>query len=1110
MIRCFPNFLLLSIFSLVITPLFSQQIGVDDVSTVSLCPDSTVWTWGRAFQSNVLATSVTTPEQLFYDNGMPFTEAVKVAGGGASLFAIRKDSTLWGWGSNSAGKLGNNTTTIFPYPRQVLGPGGVGFLEDVIHVCTSYQSSFAVRADGTVWSWGWNGTGVLGDGTYFNSRSTPVQVIELGSAIALDSIVTVSSGPEHALALNQDGSVWAWGRDYSGAVGQGTAGPYFLGAQQVKAPSGIGFLQDIIAVAAGDNFSVGLRSDGTVWTWGSNEFGTLGDGTALNSALPVQVKDTTGLFFLSDIVAIDAGKDHVMALSSTGTVFVWGSNEFGQLSSSFSGRALNRPLAVKDMAPMAEIYAGGYASAVINPDNELQMWGINQYGNLGNDDQTLTIYTPRPAVSVDGKAKLNNVKQLSTGYTNQYALLNNGQVVKWGNNVSNELGSPLSYSSPLPVLDTFGTGPLTNIAQINASELHALYLDNNGVVYGSGNTNNAVLGNQPFSHSYYPFPLRYSNGAILNQVAKVDASAMQSAFLMQDSTVKWMGRFNGSTRYYPLAFKDSANTADLDNITDIASSINLMLALDADSTLWAWGTNTYGQIGDGTTSNRSLPVHVKDSSGTNFLDKVIAIDAEEYVALALRSDSTVWAWGHNDRGQHGIGNTSSSLLPRQVLDSAGIGPLKHIVAIAAGEFHCLAVAADSTAWAWGWNVRANLGDGTDTSTLRPVHVRDDNGNILRGVVGVQTGELLSGFLMADGSVRSCGYNLDGQTGTYSTLGQAEPVKPLQLCRFNAPMAFFSANQTSACEQLCVTFTDSSSFSPDTWLWTFEGGDTLSSSDQNPTVCYSTPGTYAVTLTVSNLVGQDSLVKESYITVYPAAVADAGPDQTVCEGDLVQLMASGGLLYSWSPAIGLSCSNCQDPVFLLNASTTYTVAITDTNGCTATDQVVVMADPLPQSNFTFSLDSTIFTILTSNSSSHATSYFWTFGDGTSDTTATPSHEYVTNGTFDICLISTNDCGSDTTCSQVEIMSVGITQASAPIFQVAPNPSNGQIRISLSDPWLGGTIEVVDLKGKVVKSLELSPGSSSAIEVEMTLPSGMYICRFLSERGSYSSIPLLIQR
>jgi hypothetical protein len=259
-----------------------------------------------------------------------FLTGVKaVAAGYQHTVAVKNDGTVWAWGRNEEGQLGDNTTTDRSTPVQVLGPGGVGFLTGVKAVTAGWYFTAALKEDGTVWAWGKNFKGVLGDDTT-TDRLTPVQVLGPDGVGFLTGVKAVDAGSHHMAALKEDGTVWAWGSNSDGCLGDGSLVARWTPIQ-VLDPGGEGFLSGVKAVTAGSYYTMALKEDGTVLAWGTNDNGQLGDNTDALSAIPVQVLGPGGAGFLTGVMAVSAGFYHSMALKNDGTVWAWGKNEDGQL-----------------------------------------------------------------------------------------------------------------------------------------------------------------------------------------------------------------------------------------------------------------------------------------------------------------------------------------------------------------------------------------------------------------------------------------------------------------------------------------------------------------------------------------------------------------------------------------------------------------------------------------------------------------------------------------------------------------------------------------------------------------------------------------------------------
>jgi alpha-tubulin suppressor-like RCC1 family protein len=315
------------------TPVQVQQLtSVADVSaglyfSLAVTPDGQVWAWGdnSAGQLGTGGGNPDVPQPVAGLNGIK-----QVSGGQASNpLALRSDGTVWTWGDNTQGELGNNTSGAGPNPTPVevlagaCGPSPCSgpYLNGVTEVASGYFFDLALRSDGTVWSWGNGGNGQLGNGLGATSLA-PVEVTYGGSP--LTGITSISAGTYGAFALRGDGTVWAWGQGTAGELGNGgTANS--LEAVQVSNLTGV------TAVGATAWSGVALTSDGVVYTWGSNEDGELGNGTPACATDPCQGSLVPVTASISGVVAIAAGSDHIAALKPDGTVWSWGTNEDGQM-----------------------------------------------------------------------------------------------------------------------------------------------------------------------------------------------------------------------------------------------------------------------------------------------------------------------------------------------------------------------------------------------------------------------------------------------------------------------------------------------------------------------------------------------------------------------------------------------------------------------------------------------------------------------------------------------------------------------------------------------------------------------------------------------------------
>jgi alpha-tubulin suppressor-like RCC1 family protein len=273
------------------------------------------------------------------------------------------------WGANDKGQLGNGTTTDSNTTIMV------STLTSVTAIFSATDHSLALKNDGTVWAWGSNWMGTLGTGTSAASNNTPLQVTDpIDSTGYLSGVTAISGGVVRSLALKEDGTVWAWGFNEHGELGNGTNGPGTQSTTPVEvtdSTDSTGYLTDITAISAADTHSLALRKDSTVWAWGGNWVGQLGTETSpvpgklRFSDTPVEVTDpadSTG--YLSGVTAISAGGVHSLALKKDGTVWAWGVNDKGQLGDASTTNSTT-PVEVSNLSDVTAISAGASHSLAL-------------------------------------------------------------------------------------------------------------------------------------------------------------------------------------------------------------------------------------------------------------------------------------------------------------------------------------------------------------------------------------------------------------------------------------------------------------------------------------------------------------------------------------------------------------------------------------------------------------------------------------------------------------------------------------------------------------------------------------------------------------------------
>ena len=792
--------------------------------------ETRVGAWGDNFDGQLGNGGTTTgvvPSMVDTAGVLAGRTVTAVAVGRNHSLVLCADSSLAAWGSNFSGQLGDGTNTKRSLPVAVT-PGALAG-KTVVAVAAGHGHNLALCGDGTLAAWGDNGSGQLGNGTATGAPTATPQAVIFTGALAGKRVTAVAAGYSHSLALCSDGTLVAWGG--GGSLGNGSS----MDSKVPVAVDATGVLagKTVVAIAAGNGFSLALCADGTVAAWGNNQDGGLGDGTTISRNRPVGVIQT-GVLAGKTVVSVAAGSLHSLALCSDGTLAAWGQNSDRKLG---DGTTVHRsvPVAVKPTGALAgrtvvAIHAGGGQSRAWCADGTLVSWGSSGYGGLG-DGTSATRPTPVAATTaalVAGAAYATGVSSpfsdhwlwlaalpppphmlveqpVGTGLVNGASTVDfSGGLAGVATNlkftVKNTAGGPLVISgvsftgaaagdytltrAPAGAVAAGGTGsflmcfrpgaagvrdavmqiasndPAVGVFAVNltgsagtGTVLAADYATGTGIplsAHGFTATGHTVA----FSLGHAP-PV----GERLVVVENTGMGFIQGEFdnLAQGQAV--------DLAYGGLTYHFVANY--------YGGSGNDLVLLPAGARVLSWGLNTGGQLGNNTTANGPVPDGV-EARGVLRGQTVVAVAAGAYHSLALCADGTLAAWGLNTFGQLGDGTTTQRLVPVAVPASGALAG-KRVVAIAAGRLHSLALCADGTLTAWGDNYNGQLGDGTTTQRSLPVAVTTAGVLAGRTVVAVAAGNFHSMALCQDGTVVAWGYNYYGQLGNGATTDSNIPV-----------------------------------------------------------------------------------------------------------------------------------------------------------------------------------------------------------------------------------------------------------------------------------------------------------------------------------------------
>jgi alpha-tubulin suppressor-like RCC1 family protein len=656
---------------------------------------------------------------------------VAVSAGNEHACARRGDGTVSCWGRNDDGQLGDGTHT--PRSSDVV----VATLPAAVSVAAGQRHTCAAVGSGEVYCWGADDAGQLGDGGGHPS-ATPAPVSGISNAVG------VAAGEAFSCAVLADGTARCWGDDTSGQLGDGGD------AKTGRLPAAVFALTGVRSIAAGWQHACALRDDETLWCWGANDAGQVGDGTrGVPRPRPVQVQT------MGAVTRVAAGLQHTCAATRAAGLFCWGDNGAGQLGTGDAGPALS-PVPVRLVSNPIAVAAGASHTCAVRQGGATLCWGANVDGQLG-EGSTSALPIPAPVLSLPASA------DVVAGGSYACALDGHGAVFCWGDDHFGQLGlgRVVTRGKPAPVVGLTGATEIASGGDHTCAVVVTGDAPASVVCWGANEA--GQLGDATTVDRARPAPVK---GAI--EAAHVAAGLQHSCALGGGALACW-GR-GGSGQLGPARMVDSSTPVEvpLDGTPSaVAAGDAHTCAVLTDGRAECWGADGDGQLGDGATAGRGKPAFVLDGGGaTSALVGIDGLAAGAGHTCAHLGDDTLRCWGRGADGQLGDGTQAMSLLPVAV--TLGPRPGTPAVSVVAGAAHSCAVDMNGEGWCWGRGGDGRLGTGDTSDALAPSsivappsppHPSSGAGTTLLAAGGAHTCAIES-----DGSVSCWGANDDGQLG----------------------------------------------------------------------------------------------------------------------------------------------------------------------------------------------------------------------------------------------------------------------------------------------------------------------------------------------------------
>ncbi|BDR54905.1 hypothetical protein KIMH_10160 [Bombiscardovia apis] len=740
------------------------------------------WGWNTAGQlgdgSNTDRWTPVTVQQGALPAGIRYS---RISTGYNHTVAVGSDGNAYAWGDNQYGQLGDGSTSNRNLPvagQQGALPAGTYYTS----IDAGGWHTVAAGSDNNTYTWGWNTAGQLGDGTS-TQRSLPVKA-QQGALPAGARYTSISAGWEHAAALGSDSTAYTWGRNIDGQLGDGTNtqrdtpvqllwGKYVINSvsfegvsvsqKSVDANTGVWTMQVPQHNPGAINVTVDYRIDaidnnGTVINPGSQTG---------NVTLRYEYKTAYIVHFNLGGASGTEPADQCVYLDDPQPI------QYPTPTPSRSHHWLNGW--ADSAGKLWDFNTPVTANMTLTAKWEAYEFKLKPTGGPTTGGNNVSITAPEPPKGI-------RYTQISAGGAHAVALGSDGNAYTWGWNAYGQLGDGTTTSSSLPVKVLQGALPAgKHFTSINAADRFTVALDSDGNAYTWGWNAYGQLGDGTTTSRNQPVKVQQGALPAGEHYTSISAADGFTVALGSDGNAyAWGNNDSGrlgigsiADRTLPVQVQPGALPVG-EHFTSISAGYAHTAALASDGNAYTWGNNDSGRLGDGSTTDRWTPVKVQPGAlpaGAHYT----SISAGYAHTAALASDNNAYGWGNNENGRLGDGSILDRTLPVRVQPGA-LPAGEHYTSISAGYAHTAALASDNNAYGWGRNDFGRLGDGSDTDRWTPVKVQQGALPAGEHFTSINAGGARTVALGSDSNAYTSGMNSDGWLGDGTYISRNRPVQ----------------------------------------------------------------------------------------------------------------------------------------------------------------------------------------------------------------------------------------------------------------------------------------------------------------------------------------------